>query len=282
MTGRMIVNVLLSAWMLLLPVEPGHSQDHAIPLGDTLWQGSYSCNQGQTSLHLKTQAAQDGTVNALFEFGPISGNDNLPRGSFSLKGIFQSSDGFMQLDPVGWISQPSGYSMVGLVGVVSGSLYQGSVIGYRCERFSVSRAEAVTGSPLSSAPKAKRLSIPLRSEGGTLTVSVSINNKLTLDFVIDSGAADVSIPADVALTLIRTGTLSSVDFLGKQTYRLADGSTVPSQTFRIKSLRVGDRVLQNVIGSIAPVKGELLLGQSFLSRFTSWSIDNQRHVLVLD
>ena len=81
--------------------------------------------------------------------------------------------------------------------------------------------------------------------------------------------------------LVRTGTLTSDDFLGSQTYTLADGSTTPSQRFVIRSLRVGDRVLENVTGSIAPVQGSLLLGQSFLSRFNSWSFDNQRQVLIL-
>jgi hypothetical protein len=46
--------------------------------------------------------------------------------------------------------------------------------------------------------------------------------------------------------------------------------------------RVGARVLENVVGSVAPVQGGLLLGQSFLSRFKSWSIDNQRQVLILE
>jgi len=118
-------------------------------------------------------------------------------------------------------------------------------------------------------------------DGGTYLVPVSINDQLTLKFIIDSGAADVSIPADVVLTLVRTGTLTSDDFLGSQTYTLADGSTTPSQRFVIRSLRVGDRVLENVTGSIAPVQGSLLLGQSFLSRFNSWSFDNQRQVLIL-
>ncbi len=70
--------------------------------------------------------------------------------------------------------------------------------------------------------------------------------------------------------------------MGKQTYTLADGSTLPSQQFTIRSLKVGDRILENVIGSIAPVSGSLLLGQSFLSRFKSWSIDNERHALLLN
>jgi clan AA aspartic protease (TIGR02281 family) len=124
--------------------------------------------------------------------------------------------------------------------------------------------------------------IPMLREGGTFVVPVLINGQLTLKFTVDSGASDVSVPADVVSTLIRTETISDADFLGTQTYRLADGSTIPSQTFIIRSLKVGDRVLTNVQGSVAPAKGSLLLGQSFLSRFKSWSIDNQRQVLLLN
>ena len=53
-----------------------------------------------------------------------------------------------------------------------------------------------------------------------------INDAITLDFIVDSGAADVTIPADVVLTLMRTKTLKETDFLGEQTYVLADGSKV--------------------------------------------------------
>jgi hypothetical protein len=106
--------------------------------------------------------------------------------------------------------------------------------------------------------------IPMVSNGGTFAVPVTINNQLTLKFVVDSGASDVSIPADVVMTLVRTGTITESDFLGNQTYRMADGSTVPSRRFVIRSLKVGDRVLEDVTAGIAPVAGSLLLGQSFL------------------
>ena len=123
--------------------------------------------------------------------------------------------------------------------------------------------------------------VPMVGDGGTFRVPVTINGQLTLKFVIDIGAADVSVPADVVMTLLRTGTVTDADFLGKQTYQLADGSTVPSQQFTIRTLKVGDETLENVVGSIAPVAGGLLLGQSFLSRFTTWSIDNHRQVLII-
>ncbi len=55
-----------------------------------------------------------------------------------------------------------------------------------------------------------------------------------------------------------------------------------SQRFRIRSLRIGSLELRDVVASVAPIAGSLLLGQSFLSRIKSWSIDNERHLLVLN
>ena len=68
----------------------------------------------------------------------------------------------------------------------------------------------------------------------------------------------------------------------QRAYVLADGSKVPSETFRIRSLKVGNKVIENVTGSVADIRGSLLLGQSFLERFKSRSIDNTTHVMVLE
>ena len=143
------------------------------------------------------------------------------------------------------------------------------------------RDEVASSSSPSSPSSSGATLIPVKAQGGTYVVPVLINKTITLNFVIDSGASDVSIPADVVLTLVRSGTLQPSDFIGTQTYRLADGSTVPSTTFRIRSLTLNRLVIENVKGSVANVKGDLLLGQSFLSRFKSWSIDNARQALVL-
>ncbi len=124
--------------------------------------------------------------------------------------------------------------------------------------------------------------VSLESEGGTYKIRVLVNKAITLKFVVDSGASDVSIPADVVETLLQTGTLRESDFVGVQIYKLADGSTLPSARFRLKSLTVGDTVVENVTAGITPVDGSLLLGQSFLSRFKSWSMDNAKQALVLE
>ena len=103
-------------------------------------------------------------------------------------------------------------------------------------------------------------SIKLEISGGVYVVPIRLNDTITLDAVVDSGASDVSVPADIVSTLIRTKTVSQEDFLGKQTYVLADGSKVPSQQFRIRSLKVGNKTIENVVASITSVNGTILLG----------------------
>jgi clan AA aspartic protease (TIGR02281 family) len=122
----------------------------------------------------------------------------------------------------------------------------------------------------------------LKGGSGTFGVYVEINGALTLEFVVDSGAADVTIPGDVFMTLVRTGTIKDSDIIGEQTYILADGSKTRSITFTIRSLKVENTIIENVKGSVAPRDGMLLLGQSFFERFRSWSVDNARRELVLE
>ena len=124
--------------------------------------------------------------------------------------------------------------------------------------------------------------IRLIESGGTFKVPVRLNEQINLNFTIDSGASDVTVPADVVMTLIRTGTIKNSDFRGEQAYVLADGSKIKSKTFILRTIQVGNRTLRNVQASLVDVNASLLLGQSFLKRFKSWSIDNTTHELVLE
>lgn len=137
-----------------------------------------------------------------------------------------------------------------------------------------------------SAPKVQSLPkgtimVPVTADSGGFVVPATINNQIKLNFLIDSGATYVSIPSDVVLTLVRTGTVTDSDFVGTQTFTLADGSTVPSPTFRLRTLKVGNIEVQNVLASVGSVSSPLLLGESFLRRFASWSLDNGRNALLL-
>ena len=124
--------------------------------------------------------------------------------------------------------------------------------------------------------------VPLRIDRGISFVPVEINGTLKLDFAIDSGASDVSVPADVFSTSKRTSSVKESDLIGQKSYVLADGSTTQSSIFKIRSLKIGELVVEDVKASVTPSHATLLLGQSFLERFKSWSIDNTTHELLLE
>jgi len=143
---------------------------------------------------------------------------------------------------------------------------------------------ALTAVPAVAAPVEDPAQQMVRVEphNGAFVIPVVLNGVLTEKFIVDSGAADVSIPADVASALMKLGTMTGADFLGSKTYLLADGSKVPSEIYRIASLRIGGMVMKNVTVRIAAEKSDLLLGQSFLSRLKSWSMDNARQVMIFN
>lgn len=135
---------------------------------------------------------------------------------------------------------------------------------------------------LLSTPPAAAETIQLEREHGVYMVPVLINGIIPMRFILDSGAAEVAIPEDVFSVLIRSKTVSESDFLGTGTYILADGSAQSSRRFVLHSVAVGDHVITNVVANVVSVKGDPLLGQSFLSKLPGWSIDNARHALVLN
>ena len=143
--------------------------------------------------------------------------------------------------------------------------------------------EQQAASPSPSAPdlRAEEEEIPLRRQGNTYSLPVLINGIIPIPFILDTGAGHVLLPADVVFTLLRTGTLQSSDFISYRPYILADGRELPSAQFKIRELQVGHHISRNVVAGVGRLGSDALLGQSFLSRFGSATIDYKRNVLVL-
>mgnify|MGYP003808733201 FL=1 len=122
--------------------------------------------------------------------------------------------------------------------------------------------------------------ISLTKTGGVYEVPVVLNGVLAIRLILDSGAADVSISPDVALTLYKAKTISEDDLLPGQYYQFANGSTVKSYRFRLRSLTIGDMELHDIACSISSsIRAPMLLGQSALQRLGRYSIDTDRMVL---
>lgn len=123
--------------------------------------------------------------------------------------------------------------------------------------------------------------IKLKSMGGVYTVPVRLNNSLTMEFMIDTGAADVGLSEGTTSKLLKTGVMAEHDFKGSETYTLADGSSVKCRSLTLRNIRIGERELSDIKASACPGNPPLLLGQSFLKKLGAWAMDYNRNVLVV-
>ena len=131
------------------------------------------------------------------------------------------------------------------------------------------------------AAEASAIEIQLQEQGGVYTLPVRINRAITLNFILDSGASEVCIPSNILPALLRAGTITDKDFLPGRNFRLADGSILRSSRFMIRELDIGGYRIFNVSAGITPKTGFPLLGQSFLNKVESWTMDNRTHKLTL-
>lgn len=130
-------------------------------------------------------------------------------------------------------------------------------------------------------PSGQVIEVDLARGSGVHQLEARVNSAVDVQFLLDSGASDVTLPEEVVKELLSRGALSRSDFLGEGEYTLANGDVMTAARFMLRSISIGDLTVSNVVGSTSPPGSPALLGQSFLQKFTSWNVDNTRNKLVL-
>ena len=120
-----------------------------------------------------------------------------------------------------------------------------------------------------------------RKAGGTFNVDCSVNG-LALNMIFDTGASYVSISKVEADFMLKNNYLSMSDIKGKQYYQTADGGISEGTVITLKEVRIGDAVLHNVDASVVKSqKAPLLLGESVLQKFGTFTVDNINSKLII-
>ena len=70
--------------------------------------------------------------------------------------------------------------------------------------------------------------------------------------------------------------------MGEHRFILADGRAMQQRVFRLRSLQIGERMMEDVSGHHGRPQSRALLGQSFLRRLNWWKIDNVRNAIEFE
>jgi clan AA aspartic protease (TIGR02281 family) len=107
------------------------------------------------------------------------------------------------------------------------------------------------------------LRIPFEKRGDMMIVEVTLNDRVSAPFLVDTGASDVSIPAELAARLgIQVGPDTPY-----RRYQTANGIVV-NPIITLDSVQAGEARLEQVSASISSTMGVGLLGGAFFNNFT--------------
>jgi clan AA aspartic protease (TIGR02281 family) len=108
--------------------------------------------------------------------------------------------------------------------------------------------------------------IIMKKINGVYTIPCKVNG-LSLDFIFDTGASDVSISLTEAAFMLKNGYLKDSDITGSSFAQIANGEITKNTTILIKEIMIADITIRNVTASVIhELKAPLLLGQSAISR----------------
>lgn len=122
----------------------------------------------------------------------------------------------------------------------------------------------------------------MEKSNGVYKVPVTVNG-VSMKFILDTGASLISISSTEAEFMLKQGTITEADVVGQSRFQDANGDISSGSVIRLKSVQIGDRILENVNASVVSgTKAPLLLGQSALSKFGKISVDYRRNTVTFD
>ncbi len=121
----------------------------------------------------------------------------------------------------------------------------------------------------------------MEKRGGIYLIPCDVNG-LSLKFIFDTGASDVSISLTEALFMLKNGYLKESDIKGRVYYSIANGEIAEGTKINIQKIVVGKQTLSNVEASIVhSAEAPLLFGQSAMQRFGKFTFDYANSNLII-
>jgi clan AA aspartic protease (TIGR02281 family) len=118
--------------------------------------------------------------------------------------------------------------------------------------------------------------IEMTPYNGVYKIDCKVNG-IPMEFILDTGASDVSLSSTEALFLIKQGLITEEDILGSTTYQNANGKILEGTKIKLKTIEVAGIEINDITATVVDeLKAPLLLGQSFLSKLGPIEIDGNK------
>lgn len=126
------------------------------------------------------------------------------------------------------------------------------------------------------------VAIPFKVKNGVKMVSVTINDVIGVDMIVDTGCSGALISQSEARYLAEKGALTIDDVVGSGKSVIADGSIVENTVVHLNKLTIGGRLTATDVTATVSnnIQAPLLLGNEVFNRVKAIAIDNEKQLIL--
>jgi aspartyl protease family protein len=124
--------------------------------------------------------------------------------------------------------------------------------------------------------------VKMQKVDGVYQIPIDVDG-IRMAFIFDTGASSISISNVEAMFLAKQGLLTKDDIKGPQSFIDANGNISDGTIIVLKTIKIGNRVLNNIEASVVNnLNAPLLFGQSAMGKFGKISIDNNKGEITFE
>ncbi|MDP4281130.1 MAG: OmpA family protein [Bacteroidota bacterium] len=128
-------------------------------------------------------------------------------------------------------------------------------------------------------PEENNVPYSIASDGNMEAACIVLGQ--TMSFELSKGEKDVFISQDAALQLLKKGLIDKNDFKGDVTRILGEGSVADKAVFTIHEMRIGMNTVKDIDVIVSKkLKASLMMGESTLSKFGTFTIDDKQGTFI--
>jgi clan AA aspartic protease (TIGR02281 family) len=124
--------------------------------------------------------------------------------------------------------------------------------------------------------------IQMEYENGVYYLPCKVN-EVPLRMIFDTGASTVTIAIPEAQVMIRNGTLTDDDVIGRTQFMVANGQIAEGTAIILRKIEIGGLILRNIRANVVhEMDAPLLLGQSVLEHFGDITLNTSKRTLTIN